>query len=42
MAYGLSTADSLTVVVTATDDGGNTNHYQYEYKPLYTQMAISK
>ncbi len=34
-AYSL-TAESLTVVVTAIDDGGNANHYQYEYKPLYT------
>jgi len=34
-AYSLM-AESLTVVVTAIDDGGNANHYQYEYKSLYT------
>lgn len=46
-AFGLSTPTSLTIVVTATDDGGNANHYQYEYKPLYTandnkQITVSQ
>ncbi|GAB1457175.1 hypothetical protein MASR2M48_24830 [Spirochaetota bacterium] len=34
-AYSL-TAEPLTVVVTASDEGSNTNHYQYEYKSIYT------
>ncbi len=37
-AYAL-TAEPLTVVITATDEGGNSNQYQYEYKSLYTANA---
>ncbi len=40
-AYGLSDED-LTVVVTATDEGGNKNAYQYEYKSLFQLNANSQ
>ncbi|HPE37087.1 MAG TPA: LamG domain-containing protein, partial [Spirochaetales bacterium] len=39
-AYSLTLAD-LVLVVQATDEGGNSNTWQYEYKPLATANAGS-